>query len=140
MRELMIDSGTISGQQDFTHYVTSFYARLYTSDACTLGIAKAQDLCWQSVPGMVTGDANASLISSLSLEELGRAIRALPMGKTPGHDNIPMEFFHECEQEIALDLLQAFTALLSEGKTSAYTNKAVITFIPKSGDHAKLNN
>jgi hypothetical protein len=46
---------------------------------------------------MVTGDANASLTSSLSLEEVGRAIRALPKRKASGHDNIPMEFFHECE-------------------------------------------
>jgi hypothetical protein len=51
-----------------------------------------------------------------------------------------MEFFHECEQEIALDLLQAFMALLSEGETSAYINKGVITLIPKSENHARLNN
>jgi mannosylglycoprotein endo-beta-mannosidase len=89
---------------------------------------------------MVTGDANASLVSNLSLEEVGRAIRALPKGKTPGHDGIPMEFFQECEQEIAPDLLQTFTTLLSEGETSAYINKGVITLIPKSGDHARLNN
>ncbi|CAK9198441.1 unnamed protein product [Sphagnum troendelagicum] len=96
MRELETDSETVSGQQDLIHYVTSFYARLYKLDTRTLGTAKAQDLCWQSVPGMVSGDANASLISSLSLEKVGRAIRALPKGKAPGHDSIPMEFFHEC--------------------------------------------
>ncbi|CAK9881918.1 unnamed protein product [Sphagnum jensenii] len=78
MKELETNSGIVSGQQDLTHYVTSFYARLYTSDAGTPGIAQAQDLCWQSVPGRVIGDANASLISNLSLEEVGRAIRALP--------------------------------------------------------------
>jgi hypothetical protein len=65
MRELETGSGTISGQQDLTHYVTNFDAWLYTSDAGTPGTAEAQDLCWQSVPGMVTGDANASLVSSL---------------------------------------------------------------------------
>jgi hypothetical protein len=70
---------------------------LYTSDADNPGTAEAQDLCWQSVPGMVIGDANASLVSSLSLEKVGRAIRALPKGKASGHDGIPMEFFHECE-------------------------------------------
>jgi hypothetical protein len=140
MRELETGSGTVSGQQDLTHYVTSFYARLYTSDVGTPGTAEAQDLCWQSVPGMVTGDANASLVNSLSLEEVGRTIRTLSKGETLGHDDIPMEFFHECEQEIALDLLQAFTALLSKGETSAYINKGVITLIPKSRDHAKLNN
>jgi hypothetical protein len=66
IRELATDSGTVSGQQDLSHYVTSFYARLYMSDA--------QDLCWQSIPGMVTDDANANLVNNLSLEEVGRAI------------------------------------------------------------------
>jgi hypothetical protein len=97
MRELETDSGTVLGQQDLTHYITSFYARLYTSEARTPSTAEAQDLCWKNIPGMVTGDANASLTSSLSLEEVGRAIRALPKRKASGHDNIPMEFFHECE-------------------------------------------
>jgi hypothetical protein len=51
-----------------------------------------------------------------------------------------MEFFQEYEQEMAPDLLQAFTTLFNEGETSAYINKGVITLIPKSGDHARLNN
>jgi len=80
------------------------------------------------------------LVSSLSTEEVIKAIRALPKGKAPGHDDIPMEFFHECEQEIALDLCQAFTAMLAKGETSEFINKGTITLIPKSGDHARLNN
>jgi len=51
-----------------------------------------------------------------------------------------MEFFHECEQEVAPDLLQAFTAMLNEGATLTFINKGVITLIPKSGDRARLNN
>ncbi len=41
MRELETDSGTVSGQQDLTHYVTSFYAQLYTLEAGTPGTAEA---------------------------------------------------------------------------------------------------
>jgi hypothetical protein len=83
---------------------------------------------------------NASLTSRLSLKEVRNTIYALPKGKAPGHDDIPMEFFHECEQEVAPDLLQAFTAMLSEGATSTFINKGVITLIPKSGDRTSLNN
>ncbi|CAM6007810.1 unnamed protein product [Sphagnum balticum] len=43
MRELESDAGTISGQLDFTHHVTNFYSRLYTSDASAPDTAKAQD-------------------------------------------------------------------------------------------------
>ncbi|CAK9874562.1 unnamed protein product [Sphagnum jensenii] len=45
MKELEIDFGTITGQQDLTHYVTRFYTRLYTSNAGSPSTAAAQDLC-----------------------------------------------------------------------------------------------
>jgi len=140
MRELETDSGTVSGQHNLAHYVTSFYTRLYTSDADSPDTSAAQELCWQSVPSRVSADINEGLICSLSVEEVVKAIRALPKGKAPGHDGIPMEFFQECEKEIAPDLHQAFTAMLNEGETSAFINKGIITLIPKFGDHARLNN
>jgi hypothetical protein len=89
---------------------------------------------------MVFVDDNEGLVSSLSMDEVVKAIRALPKGKAPSHDGIPMEFFHECEQEIAPDLHQAFTTMLNEGETFEFINKGIITLIPKSGDHARLNN
>ncbi len=60
------------------------------------------------MPSRVSDDANVDLITSISVEEVAKAIRALPKGKAPGHDGIPMEFFHECEKEVAPDLHQAF--------------------------------
>jgi endonuclease/exonuclease/phosphatase family metal-dependent hydrolase len=41
MRELETDFGTVSGQHDLAHYVTSFYTRLYTSDADSPGMSAA---------------------------------------------------------------------------------------------------
>jgi mannosylglycoprotein endo-beta-mannosidase len=140
MKKLGSNSGTITGQIDLTHHVTNFYSRLYTSEASNASTAEAQELCWQSVPIKVSEDMNASLTSRLSLEEVCNAIRALPKGKAPGHDDIPMEFFHEYEQEVAPDLLQAFTAMLNEGATLPFINKGIITLILKSGDRARFNN
>jgi mannosylglycoprotein endo-beta-mannosidase len=74
------------------------------------------------------------------LNEILTAIKAFPKGKAPGNDGLPMEFFHECAEETVPILLQAFTAMLYNGRTSAEINKGVITLIPKSGDKAKLSN
>jgi hypothetical protein len=68
------------------------------------------------------------------------AIKALPKGKAPGHDGVPMEFFHEYAEEVASTLLQAFMAMLNSGATSAAINKGLITLIPKTGDRARLSN
>jgi hypothetical protein len=88
----------------------------------------------------VTHDTNASLTRDLTLRDILDAIKALPKGKAPGHDGVPMEFFHEYAEEVASTLLKAFTAMLNFRATSASINKGLITLIPKTGDCVRLNN
>ncbi len=140
LRELETESGTIMGQSDLIDYITEYYKRLYTSGASTLGTKETQELCWLSVLAKVGEDTNSLLTQKLTLVEVHGAIRALPKGKAPGHNGVPMEFFHECAQEVAPDLLNAFTAMLKAGETSPFNNKGQITLIPKSGDQARLGN
>jgi len=112
----------------------------YTSDSSTPGAKEAQEECWKSVSTKVTPAANERLVKELSLKDISEAIKALPKGKAPGHDGIPIEFFQEFESEIAPTLLLAYSAMLRTGTTSTFINKGTITLIPKSGDRAKLNN
>ncbi len=140
LRELETESGTIMGQSDLTDYIIDYYKRLYASEVNTLGTKEAQELCWFSVPAKVGENTNSFLTQKLTLAEVHGAIRALPKGKAPGHDGVPMEFFNECAQEVAPDLLNAFTAMLKAGETLPFINKGQITFIPKSGDQTRLGN
>jgi hypothetical protein len=64
----------------------------------------------------------------------------MPKDKAPGCDGIPTEFFQEMTEEISPTLLHAFSAMLRRGETSEWTNKGLITLIPKSGDHTKIGN
>jgi hypothetical protein len=137
---LETETGTITGQNDLTQYITEYYTRLYSSDAHTPGTAEAQAECWTNIPVKVTQDTNASLTRDLTVRDILDAIKAMPKGKAPGHDGVPMEFFHEYAEEVAPTLLQAFTAMLKSGATSASINKGLITLIPKTGDQARLSN
>ncbi len=83
---------------------------------------------------------NERLTRDLSLKDVIHAIKALPKGKAPGHDEVPMEFFQEFEKEVVSMLLHTFSAMLRTGATSAHINKGLITLIPKSRDRARLNN
>jgi hypothetical protein len=132
--------GTIMAQKDLTQYITDFYARLYSSDAHSPSTAEAQTECWSNVPVKVTQDTNASLTKDLTIKDILDTIKALPKGKAPGHDGIPMEFFHEYADEVAPTLLSAFTAMLNVEATSVSINKGMIALIPKTGDRARLNN
>jgi hypothetical protein len=93
LRELGIENGTISSQADLSQYITDFYVRLYSSNIDEPDIVEAQEQCWASVPTRVTKETNALLTKSLTLKEILDAIHALPKGKAPRHDGIPMEFF-----------------------------------------------
>jgi hypothetical protein len=140
LRELETEEGTIGGQGDLTLYVSGFYDKLYSSDALAPGTKEAQEECWKNVPGKVLPAMNERLTRDICLKDITEVIRALPKGKAPGHDDIPMEFFQEFELEIAPMFLHACSAMLRTGATSAFINKGIITLIPKSGDRAKLNN
>jgi hypothetical protein len=131
LRELETEEGIIGGQSDLELYITGFYAKLYTSDSSAPGAKEAQEECWKSVPTKVTPAANERLVKELSLKDISEAIRALPKGKAPGHDGIPIEFFQEFESEIAPTLLLAYSAMLRTGTTSAFINKGTITLIPQ---------
>jgi hypothetical protein len=101
IRELEMESGTVMGQNDLTDYITDHYKRLYASEASAARAEGARELCWPSVPLWVTEDTNTRLTQDLTLAEILKAISALPKGKAPGHDGLPMEFFHECAKEVA---------------------------------------
>jgi len=140
LKELKTEGEDITGQEDLAHYVRSFYERLYTSEANAPGTSKAREVCWGSTPARVSNMANDELTKELTLKEIKEAIAAMPKAKAPRCDGIPMKFFQELIEEISPTLLQVFSAMLRRGETSGWTNKGLITLIPKSGNHAKIGN
>jgi len=140
LRELETESGMVKGQSDLSHHVTEFYSNLYSSEAHLPGTQEAQDRCWENVSMRATTDANEALTQNFTLEEIHKAIQALPKGKAPGHDGIPIEFFQACASEVAPMLLKAYTTMLASGEASNYINRGFITLIPKTGDRSKLRN
>jgi hypothetical protein len=83
---------------------------------------------------------NANMTRPFSLAKIIEAITPLPKGKARRHDGIPIELFEKYVNEVAPMLLQHFKVMLTQGLTSEYINKGMITLIPKSGDHSKLGN
>jgi hypothetical protein len=67
MRELETVSWTVSGQHDLAHYVTSFYTRLYTSDADSLDTSAAQDDALPSHGGETQVRVSQSQVTELGI-------------------------------------------------------------------------
>jgi hypothetical protein len=140
LKELEAEGEIITGYKYLFQYIIGFYANLYASEAYAQGISEAQERCWQSVLVRVMEAMNVSMTKDLTLKEIVEAITSLPKGKAPRHDDIPTKFFQEYVEEVAPTLLMAFKAMLAHGRTSNHINKGLITLIPKSKDHSKLEN
>ncbi len=93
LKELKTEGGDITGQEDLAHYVRSFYASLYTSEASAPGTSEAREVCWDSTSARVSNVANDELTKELTLKEIKEAIAAMPKDKAPGCDGILTEFF-----------------------------------------------
>jgi len=93
LKELKIEGGDITGQEDLAHYVRSFYAHLYTSEANTSGTSEAWEACWDSTPARVSNVANDELTKELTLKEIKEAITVMPKDKASGCDGMPTKFF-----------------------------------------------
>ncbi len=140
LKELSTEDGEVTGQEDLAHYVRSFYTHLYTSEANAPGTHEAREVCWANTPTRVSNETNKDLTQELTLKEIQEAILAMPKDKAPGCDDIPTEFFQEFMSEVSPTLLQAFSAMLRNGKTSELFNKGLIILIPKLGDQARIGN
>jgi hypothetical protein len=93
LKELKVDGRTISKQDNLSHYISQFYANLYTSKLHSSGTVEAQKKCWESIPSRITKDMNAEMTQELTLEKVVEAITSLPKSKAPGHNSLPTEFF-----------------------------------------------
>lgn len=140
LKELDVNRRTISKQEDLSHYITHFYAKLYTVESPSPDIAKAQRKCWESISAWVIENMNAEMIQELSLVEVVEVITFLPKGKSPCHDSLATEFFQENVEKTDTTFLLAFRTMFWLGLTSYFINKGTITLIPNSGYHSKLRN
>jgi len=70
LKELTIEEGEIKGQEDLAHYVRSFYAHLYTSEASAPSTSEAREACWANTSIRVSNETNEELTKELTLKEI----------------------------------------------------------------------
>jgi hypothetical protein len=61
LKESEVDEMTIYKQADLSHYISQFYANMYTSKPHSPDIAKAQRKCWENVPSRVMEHMNVEM-------------------------------------------------------------------------------
>ncbi len=68
------------------------------------------------------------------MEELCKALQGMELGKAPGIDGLPVDFYKSFWSEIGEDLLEVLNDSLAGGLLPLSCRRAVLTLLPKKGD------
>lgn len=82
---------------------------------------------------VVSEDHRESMDKEFTLEELGRVISKMKLGKSPGLDGFPIEFYKVFKKELLLYLQELFSYCINQGVIPLSWSEAKIAVIPKSG-------
>lgn len=140
IRELNDEGRLLSNQEDMKEYAAHYYRKLYTRDRQVDDNHTARQDCLRSVPRCVTPEQNARLTAPARDLELHTAIKDLAIGKAPGKDGVPIEFFQTMYEDISEDLLQLANEVIDTHTLIGLLNVSKIVLLPKQGDLTFLKN
>lgn len=82
--------------------------------------------------------SNGDLSGELRLEELEKALQSMALGKAPGIDGLPVEFFKDFWSVVGEDLLEVLNDSFTNGHLPLSCRRAVLTLLPKKGDLTEI--
>lgn len=74
------------------------------------------------------------------MDEVSTAVKQLPVGKAPGIDIIPAEFYQSLWEDIETDIFNFVSESISRAYIAEDLNISKITLLPKTEDKRKIQN
>lgn len=110
-----------------------FYSNLDAAEQCDTDCAEQ---LIQDLP-QIDSDSKTDLDTELCLQELTTAVGQLGIGRSPGIDGLPSEFYKHFWNFIGQDLYEVFCECRKDG---CLCQLAVLSLLPKKGDLSLLKN
>lgn len=120
-------------EQQLKEMTGTYFQKLYE----TVGPRDFQPLL-QQIPASVNERMNQSLVVSVSMEEITKAMQQLGAYKAPGPDGMHGLFFRKHWPDISQDILTEIQHFFTTGYLNADLNRTLITLIPKLLNPEKL--
>ena len=123
-------------REDLERIIKDFYEELYTHKEIS---EEALEKVMEGVPATFTNAMNGELSKEITERELRGAVNSMAKGKTPGHDDIPVELFQKMWYTIGKDFRLMVKMSIEEKKLHEGITEGLICLIPKEGDAKDLN-
>lgn len=127
------DTGNIvTSQKEINKVFKEFYKKLYSHEGQFDINLAGEFFAKLNLPKLSEENVNI-LEGPITLEELNKAIKISPNGKTPGLDGIPNEFYKHFISELGPELLKTFNTAVVSGHLPSSMTESLITIILKKG-------
>ena len=134
---LTVDNRDITTPDDILIEEKKFYEALYTrknTDKEAEAIFLDKNI--QSLPKL-TKDDQIFMDTPISLDEITKALKTLPNGKSPGSDGFTTEYYKMFWPHISKYVIDSFNHASETGKLSIDQRRGIITLTPKKGKDLK---
>ena len=119
-------------------YCKTFYLTLYTK---TKTHPKIQKTLLEKLKPKINYEENENLIKQITFTELKTAIFRMENRKSPGIDDLAIEFYKSQYEIIKNDILKLYNSILLKNKDLSHSmNQAIITLLPKNNEKDLLKN
>ena len=110
----------------------NYYESLYTSIIDKNLSNEYDDIFFpENMEAKLTDDQKLSCEGELSGAECFESLKTMEMGKSPGTDGLPAEFYKVFWNDVSTYLLASLNSSLSKGHLSISQRRGLITLIPK---------
>ncbi|CAM2108998.1 unnamed protein product [Caretta caretta] len=113
-----------------------FYTSLFSPDPTDPGACK---VLWEELPTVSMGDRDR-LELPVTLAEFSEALRRMPTNKSPGMDELTVEFYRAFWDILGPHLATVWAESLQGGVLPLSCRRAVLTLLLKKGDLRELRN
>lgn len=121
---------------EMSNFVVDFYSKLYDMELTDLD---SKTELFDLIPKL-TPEHKEDLDCILSFQEVTKAVQELSIGKSPGLDGLPSEFFKQFWGIIGKDYYEVILCSMKTGLLPTSCRRAILSLLPKKGDITLLKN
>ncbi len=130
------DGRVTSNVLEMRNHAVDFYSNLYAAESCD------NDCMTQLFQGLpqLDCDSKIALDANITFKEVTAAVGNLNIGRSPGMDGLPADFYKGFWSCLGKDLFDVFCECIKDGVLPTSCQHAVLSLLPKKGDLALLKN
>ena len=131
VKKIIDSTGNIyTEQMEILNQISNFYQNLYSTKDEGLNRVDLNSVVESNIPKL-TKEESDQLEGKLTLPELGKAVRNMKNGKSPGPDGFTVEFYKFFWTDICHFLLRSLNFSFYTGELSLTQKQGIISIIPK---------